>query len=176
MCALDTLQILVTAKEFNDAKKFGPHAEFYFFPVRNMRCETDPIGPGHVSIRSLFFTFPFAQPEGLLPARNDPLSQGELDGVSLASSERPQWPRCRPAWACAHRDTFFFCLTLRCMGSSRVLKVSSQVKYRVLYFAVDSINFCRGRPAGRETRSKQSPPTATSEGQLSPFFSSGFLL
>ena len=32
-----------------------------------------------------------------------------------------------------------------------------------------------GVPAGRKTRSKHSPPTAASDGQLSPFFSSGFL-
>ena len=71
---------------FNDAKKYGPHAELYFFLPRNMRCETDPIESGHVSIESLMFTFPFAQPEGLLlPAGDDPLSWGELGGLS--------WPR-----------------------------------------------------------------------------------
>ena len=72
---------------FNDAKKFGPHAELYFFLPRNMRCETDPIESGHVS--SPMFTVPFAQPEGLLlPARNEPVSQGALGGLPL--------PRARP--------------------------------------------------------------------------------
>ena len=71
------------AKEFNDAQKYGPHAELYFFLLRNMRCETDLIEPGHVSIERPIFTFPFAQPEGLLPpARNDHLCQLALDRFS----------------------------------------------------------------------------------------------
>ena len=43
-----------TAKDSNDAKKYGPHAEPFFFLLRQMRCEKDPIEPGHVSTESLF--------------------------------------------------------------------------------------------------------------------------
>ena len=32
-----------------DAKKYGPHTEHHFLKLRNMRRETDPIEPGHVS-------------------------------------------------------------------------------------------------------------------------------
>ena len=81
MCNLEILQIRVT-KEFNFAKKYGPHALLLLL-LRNMRCETDPIEPGHVSSESPVFTFSLAQPEGLLlPARNDHLCQLALDGLS----------------------------------------------------------------------------------------------
>ena len=40
MCALDVLQMRVTAEEFNDTKKCGPYGELFFF----LMCrETDPI-------------------------------------------------------------------------------------------------------------------------------------
>ena len=48
----------VTAKEFDDAKRYCPLAELYFFSQRNMRRETDPIEPGYVSIESPIFAFP----------------------------------------------------------------------------------------------------------------------
>ena len=51
-CTLDILQILVTAKEFHDAKKYGSRAELFFLKLRR---GTDPIEPGHVSTESLFF-------------------------------------------------------------------------------------------------------------------------
>ena len=83
MCALHILQIRVTAKEFNDAKKCRPHADLYFFSLRQMRCETDPIEPRHVNI----FTFPCAQPEGL-----------RIDFLGLAEAVQPS------IHFCAHTD------------------------------------------------------------------------
>ena len=55
LSTFDILRIRATAKEFNDAKNY---AELFLFLLRNMRCETDPIEPGHVGIESLIFTFP----------------------------------------------------------------------------------------------------------------------
>ena len=49
-------------------KKCGWHAEIWtacralFFLLRHMRRETDPIEPGHVSIESTIFAFPFTRP------------------------------------------------------------------------------------------------------------------
>ena len=50
LSTFDILRIRATAKEFNDAKNY---AELFLFLLRNMRCETDPIEPGHVVIESL---------------------------------------------------------------------------------------------------------------------------
>ena len=47
---LSTLQ--VTVEELNDAKKYGPGAELFFFLLRQMRCDADPTEPGHVSAES----------------------------------------------------------------------------------------------------------------------------
>ena len=64
-----------------DAKKYGPHGELYFFLLRNMRRETDPIEPGHVSIESPIVAFPFHSAGR--PSRNDPLCLGALEGLLL---------------------------------------------------------------------------------------------
>ena len=57
----------------------------HFFLQQNIRCETDPIEPGHVSIEGPVFAFPFARLADVrLPAGNDPLSQGALEGLFLA--------------------------------------------------------------------------------------------
>ena len=78
--AFDVIRVRAPAKEFNDAKKYGPHAELHFFLLRNVRCETDPIAPGHVIIEASFSRVSFTQLEGLfLPASNDPLSQETID-------------------------------------------------------------------------------------------------
>ena len=65
MIALDVARARVTAKSFNDAKKYGTHAELFFFLLQNMRHERererDPIEPGHVSNESWFFAFPFTR-------------------------------------------------------------------------------------------------------------------
>ena len=89
MCALDVLQMRATAKEFNDAKMCGLHAELFFF---FLRLGTDPIEPRHVSTASLFSPQPFAQPEGLPPARNDPLG-----GSSWPRASGPDGPASGPA-------------------------------------------------------------------------------
>ena len=85
------------AKEFNDAKKHGPHADL-FFCYTNMRSEVHPIQPaGHVSIKSAFFTLPFARLEGLFfPARNDPLRQGALGGRPWPRASGPDNPEAGP--------------------------------------------------------------------------------
>ena len=55
LSTFDILRIRATSKEFNDAKNY---AELFLFLLRNMRCETNPIEPGHVVIESLILTFP----------------------------------------------------------------------------------------------------------------------
>ena len=47
--ALDVSRVRATAKSFNDAKKYGRHAELFFILLQNMRRETDPKEPGHVN-------------------------------------------------------------------------------------------------------------------------------
>ena len=60
--SVEVIRVRGTAKEFNDAKKFIPHAELYLFFLRNMRRGTDPIEPGHESIESQsFFVSPLAK-------------------------------------------------------------------------------------------------------------------
>ena len=56
---LDTRFFFWCAKEFNDAKKVWTARRAIFFLLRNMRCETDPIEPGHVSMDIPIFTFRF---------------------------------------------------------------------------------------------------------------------
>ena len=69
------------------AKKDGPHAELhFFFPLRHMRRETDPIEPGHASIESTKFAFPFSRLAD--PAGNDPLSHGAFEGLPWPC----EWP------------------------------------------------------------------------------------
>ena len=72
LSAFDILQNRVTVKEFNDARKYGPHAELYF---------------------SLL-----TRPEGLLlPTGNDPLSQGALGVSSWIRASGPNGPELGPA-------------------------------------------------------------------------------
>ena len=80
------LQVFIwCAKEFNDAKKIWTARRALFLLLRNTRCETDPIEPGHVNMDIPIFTFRFSQPEGLLlPARNDP-EPGSAQRVFFAS-------------------------------------------------------------------------------------------
>ena len=70
-----------------------------------MRCEADPIEPGHVSIERAIFTFPFAQPEGLL------LLAWALGGFPWPRPSGPDGPEAGPAFftragACTHRVHF----------------------------------------------------------------------
>ena len=99
LSAFDVIRVRATANEFNDAKKYGPHAELYFFLLRDNRCETDPVEPGHVSIVCPVFTFSFVQPEGLfLPAGNDPLSQAALGGFPWLRASGPNGTEAGPAY------------------------------------------------------------------------------
>ena len=41
LSSVDVTRVRVTDKEFNDAKKHGPHAEHCFFLLRNMRRESE---------------------------------------------------------------------------------------------------------------------------------------
>ena len=59
---VEVIRVCATAKEFNDAKKFIPHAKLYLFFLRNMRCGTDQIEPRRESIESQsFFVSPLAK-------------------------------------------------------------------------------------------------------------------
>ena len=105
LSAFDVIRVRATAKELNDAKKYGPHAEPHFFLQRGMRCVTDPIEPGHVSIERPIFTFPFAQPEGLL------LLAWALGGFLWPRPSGPDGREAGPAFfyarrACTHRGHF----------------------------------------------------------------------
>ena len=48
-------------KSFNDAEKYGMHAELFCFSLQNMRRETGPMEPGHASIESPIFDLPFTR-------------------------------------------------------------------------------------------------------------------
>ena len=75
---------------FNDAKKYGPHAELYFFLQRSITRETE-----HMN-RNNPIPFSFTRLEDVRPpAGNDPLSQEALEGVLWPSTDRSQWPRGR---------------------------------------------------------------------------------
>ena len=84
-------------ESFNDAKKYGRHAELFFFLLQTMRRVTDSTEPGgHVSTERAIFFGPFTSLADMrLPARNDPLCQGAPDELPWLC-ERPQWPRGRP--------------------------------------------------------------------------------
>ena len=43
------IRVRATAKSFNDAKKYGRHAELFFYLLQNMRRETGPNEPGRVN-------------------------------------------------------------------------------------------------------------------------------
>ena len=59
LSAFNVTRVRVTAKSFNNAKKYGRHAELFFFLLQNMRRETDPIEPGRqVSTEPAIFRFP----------------------------------------------------------------------------------------------------------------------
>ena len=64
----------------------------HVFLQRSMRCEADPIEPGHVSIERAIFTFPFAQPEGLL------LLAWALGGFPWPRPSGPDGPEAGPAF------------------------------------------------------------------------------
>ena len=82
--AFDVTSVRATAKEFNGAKKYGPHAGHYFL-LRNLRCETNPIELGHVSIDSPFFLrFPS-------PSRKVCFFPLEMTGGALVGGF--PWPR-----------------------------------------------------------------------------------
>ena len=51
----EILQIRVTAQAFNDATKYGPHCELFYFLMKHEQKLTEP----HVSTESLFFHVPF---------------------------------------------------------------------------------------------------------------------
>ena len=88
----------MTAKEFNDAEKNGPRAELRLLLLRQMRCKTDPIEARRVSIEAFLSPFPFAQPDSLLRAGNDPLSQGVLGGSPWPQGSGPDGAGAGPAW------------------------------------------------------------------------------
>ena len=83
LSAFDVIRVRATARVLNGAKKYGPHAEPCFFLQRSMRCETDPIEPGHVSIERPIFCI------SLCPAGRFASSRLGACGVSLASTGRP---------------------------------------------------------------------------------------
>ena len=97
MNPVEVTGVRATAKEFNDAKKCGPHAQLLSFPLRHMRREIEPIEPEHASIESPIFAFPFTRLADVrLLAGNDPLSPEALEGLPW-HCEWPQWPEAGPA-------------------------------------------------------------------------------
>ena len=107
----EVTRVRVTAKDFHDAKKCGPHADICFFLLRNMRRGTDPMEPGHVSTDSPIQAFPLARLADVrLLAGNDPLSQEALGGLPWPN-EWSQWPRSPASFcarkACTHRKITF---------------------------------------------------------------------
>ena len=97
LSAFHVIRVRAAAKSFNDAKKYGRHAELFFFLLQTMRHVTDSTEPGgHVSTERAIFFGPFTSLADMrLPARNDPLCQGAPDELPWLC-ERPQWPRGRP--------------------------------------------------------------------------------
>ena len=91
LLAAIVIRVRETANSFNDVKKFGRHAELFFVLLKNMRRKTDPIEPGHVSIESPIFSFPFARlPDMRLSARSDALCQEALNVLPWLC-EWPSW-------------------------------------------------------------------------------------
>ena len=118
----EVIRVRVTAKEFNDAKTYGPHAELYFFLLRSMSRETE-----HVSRNSPFFSLSFTLLADVGPSR----WQWPLEGPPW-SCERPQReaPRLLHAQDLhAPEHLFFFASDPHAAVILRVfLKVSSEVK------------------------------------------------
>ena len=79
------------------------------FLLLNMRCETDPIEPGYVSIECPVFAFPFNRLADVrLTAGNDPLCLGTLEGTPFGFVSGPdgqcEAPRLVARGACTHRN------------------------------------------------------------------------
>ena len=53
---VEVTRVRATAKEFNDAKKYGPHAELCLLLLQNMRRETGTIEPGQTCVSPLEMT------------------------------------------------------------------------------------------------------------------------
>ena len=53
---VEVTRVRVTAKEFNDAKKYGPLAELCLLLLQNMRRETGTIEPGQTCVSPLEMT------------------------------------------------------------------------------------------------------------------------
>ena len=60
LCGREITRVHATAKSFNDAKKYGRHADLFFL-LKNMRREADPIEPGHASTERAIFSSPFTR-------------------------------------------------------------------------------------------------------------------
>ena len=57
MCVPEVLHMRATAREFNDATKYSPFCELFFFLVRRETNPTDPVPHRHVSTESFrYFT------------------------------------------------------------------------------------------------------------------------
>ena len=106
LSVFDVIRVRVTAENFNDAKKYGRHAELFFFLLQNM---PDHIELGHVSTGRAIFLISFTRlADTRLPARSDPLCQGALEDIHWLC-EWPVWPRGRPrvlntCRACTHQS------------------------------------------------------------------------
>ena len=123
---VDVTRVHVSAKEFNDAKKYGPHAEVHFFSLRSIR-ETEHVrrnGPPFPSLGWKTCVLPAG------PGREHSKGfLGLVSGPSGPEAGTASFARAGPA----RTETFFSCMTCMLDGPLfwRCLIITKALGFRV---------------------------------------------